>query len=308
MHGSYLGPADADADIETFLRSVGAVYERAGSDEELVDATARLLADEKVVGWFQGRMEFGPRALGGRSILGDPRSTKMQSVMNLKIKYRESFRPFAPAILEERVKDYFKIEIPSPYMLLVMPVTEDRQLNRDKNAAAIGLEKLRVARSDVPAVTHVDYSVRLQTVTRQRNGFFYDVVNSFSELTGCPMIVNTSGETRPGELTRAQICAAPLVVCRVTTTEPRAPASSAPSALGASNRTRASSVAGAEGGGDSMTRVALGYALPGGAMPTFGWGPGADAISPRPLARSTCSPSDHELTRPSAPKRTALRP
>src|SRR6185503_8173848 len=152
MRGSYLGPADADADIEAFLRSVGAVYERCANEDELIDVTARLLADEKVVGWHQGRMEFGPRALGGRSILGDPRSTKMQSVMNLKIKYRESFRPFAPSVLREKVSDYFEMDVDSPYMLLVAPVQKKRRVEMTKDQQALwGIDLLNVPRSDIPA-------------------------------------------------------------------------------------------------------------------------------------------------------------
>jgi carbamoyltransferase len=197
MHGSYLGPADADADIETFLRSVGAVYERHASEDELVDAAARLLADEKVVGWHQGRMEFGPRALGGRSILGDPRSTKMQSVMNLKIKYRESFRPFAPSVLREHVHEWFELDVDSPYMLLVAMVRPEHRIAMTAEQQRLfGIEKLNVPRSTIPAVTHVDYSARIQTVHRETNPRYHALLSRFHALTGCPVVVNTSFNVR----------------------------------------------------------------------------------------------------------------
>lgn len=195
MRGAYLGPAIDDARVEHYLRSIGARYEKLSSTT-LSQDVARWISAGYIIGLCRDRMEFGPRALGGRSILGDPRDPRNQSRINLKIKYRESFRPFAPAILEEHVKEYFDIDIPSPYMLLVMPIVEDKQLNRERNAAASGLDKLPVVRSQIPAVTHVDYSVRLQTLTRERNGFFYDVVSAFHALTGCPMVVNTSFNLR----------------------------------------------------------------------------------------------------------------
>jgi carbamoyltransferase len=195
MSGAYLGPDIDDHAVEEYLAGIGGVYTKYGLDT-LPQHIARWLSAGYIVGLCQGRMEFGPRALGARSILGDSRDPRNQSRINLKIKYRESFRPFAPAILEERVEEYFDIDIPSPYMLLVLPVVEHKQLAREENASVSGLEKLRVLRSDVPAVTHVDYSVRLQTVTRERNGFFYDVVKSFHEITGCPMVVNTSFNLR----------------------------------------------------------------------------------------------------------------
>jgi carbamoyltransferase len=195
MSGAYLGPDIDDRQVEKYLAEIGAFYTKFDR-ETLPQQIARWLVAGYIVGLCQGRMEFGPRALGTRSILGDPRDPRNQSRINLKIKYRESFRPFAPAILEERVKEYFDIDIPSPYMLMVMPVVEQKQLGREMDAATAGLDKLHIVRSDVPAVTHVDYSVRLQTVNRQRNGFFYDVVKSFHELTGCPMIVNTSFNLR----------------------------------------------------------------------------------------------------------------
>jgi carbamoyltransferase len=197
MRGSYLGPADSDADIETFLRSVGAVYERCADEAAVVDVTARLLADEKVVGWHQGRMEFGPRALGGRSILGDPRSTKMQSVMNLKIKYRESFRPFAPSVLREHVHEWFELDVDSPYMLLVAGVRpEHRKPMTDEQQRLFGIEKLMVPRSSIPAVTHVDYSARIQTVHRETNPRYHALLSRFHALTGCPVVVNTSFNVR----------------------------------------------------------------------------------------------------------------
>jgi carbamoyltransferase len=159
--------------------------------------TAELLADENVVGWFNGRMEFGPRALGARSILGDARSTRMQSQMNLKIKYRESFRPFAPSVLRERVNDYFELDRDSPYMLLVAPVKEDRRIAPPKGQEGLwGIERLNVARSDVPAITHVDYSARIQTVGPEFNPDYYDLLREFERLTGCPLVVNTSFNVR----------------------------------------------------------------------------------------------------------------
>ncbi len=195
MHGAYLGPAIEDAVVEPYLRSVGADYVKVPKDK-LPSAVARWIAAGHIIGFCQGRMEFGPRALGARSILGDPRDPESQTRINLKVKYRESFRPFAPAVLEERVQEYFDIDIPSPYMLIVMPVRPERQRNPDENAARQGLGKLRVVRSAVPAVTHVDYSVRLQTVSRERNGIFHAVVSEFQRLTGCPMIINTSFNVR----------------------------------------------------------------------------------------------------------------
>jgi len=196
MKGSYLGPAFADDEIEASLRSIGAVYERLGHDD-LIERCARVLAGEKVLGWLQGRMEFGPRALGGRSILGDPRSTKMQSVMNLKIKYRESFRPFAPSVLRERVADYFELDGDSPYMLLVANVRPERRIAMTADQLRLfGIAKLNVPRSDVPAVTHVDYSARIQTVHRETNPLYHALIARFEQLTGCPVIVNTSFNVR----------------------------------------------------------------------------------------------------------------
>jgi len=156
-----------------------------------------VLADENVVGWFQGRMEFGPRALGGRSIIGDPRSEKMQSVMNLKIKYRESFRPFAPSVRAERVSDYFVQNSPSPYMLIVAPIVEDQRLEMtDEQKQLFGVEKLKVKRSQLPAITHVDYSARVQTVHHETNPRYYNLLKAFDEKTGCAVLVNTSFNVR----------------------------------------------------------------------------------------------------------------
>ena len=196
MEGSYLGPRYEDATIKAQLDQMNAVYEHldnAGLEDRLGD----VLADEKVVGWFQGRMEFGPRSLGGRSIIGDPRSAKMQSVMNLKIKYRESFRPFAPAVLAEDVSEYFEQDRPSPYMLIVAPVNEKlRTPMTAEQQQLFGIEKLNVPRSTIPAITHVDYSARVQTVHKETNPRFHAVLESFKQRTGCSVLVNTSFNVR----------------------------------------------------------------------------------------------------------------
>ena len=196
MKGSYLGPHfDADA-IEDYLRSVGAVFRRL-DERELVAEVAQRLAAENVVGWFQGRMEFGPRALGARSILGDPRSPKMQSVMNLKIKFRESFRPFAPSVLRERVQDYFELDADSPYMLLVAPVQPRlRKAMTEAEEQLFGIEKLNVPRSTLPAITHVDYSARVQTVDAHDHPVYHALIAEFERLTGCGVLVNTSFNVR----------------------------------------------------------------------------------------------------------------
>ena len=196
MKGAYLGPAyDAQA-IREYLDSVGAVYQEL-NDESLFAAVAEQLEQEKVIGWFAGRMEFGPRALGGRSIIGDARSKKMQSVMNLKIKYRESFRPFAPLIKHDKVSEWFDHEGPSPYMLIVAPVKESkRTLMSDEQVKLFGIDKLNVPRSEIPAVTHVDYSARLQTVHPETNPRFYNLLDAFEQKTGCPLLVNTSFNVR----------------------------------------------------------------------------------------------------------------
>ncbi|GGF65016.1 hypothetical protein GCM10007301_26030 [Azorhizobium oxalatiphilum] len=196
MQGAYLGPAFAQDDIEQRLTAVGAVFE-VMEEDDLTDATAQALADGKAVGWFQGRMEFGPRALGGRSILGDPRSPSMQKTLNLKVKYRESFRPFAPSVLRERVADYFDFDADSPYMLMVAPVAEARRRAMTAEEEALfGIEKLNVPRSDIPAVTHVDYSARLQTVTADTAPRYHALITRFAEITGCPLVVNTSFNVR----------------------------------------------------------------------------------------------------------------
>jgi carbamoyltransferase len=196
MAGSYLGPRYSDARIRSQLDAQGAVYERLETDE-LTDRLSAILADEKVVGWFQGRMEFGPRSLGGRSIIGDPRSEKMQSVMNLKIKYRESFRPFAPAVLAEDVSKYFELDRPSPYMLIVAPVQKDLRIAMtEEQQRLFGIDKLNIRRSQVPAITHVDYSARVQTVHRETNPRFHALLQGFKRRTGCSVLVNTSFNVR----------------------------------------------------------------------------------------------------------------
>jgi carbamoyltransferase len=196
MQGSYLGPAYSDDEIATFLASAGAVAEKLPMPA-LIDRTAQLLAEEKVIGWLQGRMEFGPRALGNRSILGDPRSPRMQSVMNLKIKFRESFRPFAPSVLREELADWFELDADSPYMLLVAPVRAVRRIPMSADQQRLfGIEKLNVPRSEIPAVTHVDYSARIQTVHRETNPTYHALLSRFHQLTGCPVLVNTSFNVR----------------------------------------------------------------------------------------------------------------
>ena len=196
MQGSYLGPRCAEDEIKKYLDSVNAKYE-CYQDDELMPKLAEILASENVVGWLQGRMEFGPRSLGGRSIIGDPRSKKMQSVMNLKIKYRESFRPFAPAVLDEKISEWFEIDRPSPYMLLVAPVQEAKRLSMtDEQQKLFGIEKLNVPRSEIPSVTHVDYSARIQTVHTDTNPRFHKLIETFEKNTGCPVLVNTSFNVR----------------------------------------------------------------------------------------------------------------
>ena len=196
MCGSYLGPQFEQADIERRLTAAGAKF-TVLNDEELFAVGAIALAEVKAVGWFQGRMEFGPRALGGRSILGDARSPTMQSVLNLKVKYRESFRPFAPAVLREDVADWFELDGDSPYMLLVADVIKNRRRIMTKEEQKLfGIEKLNVPRSEIPAVTHVDYSSRIQTVHRETNPRFYALLQAFKKETGCPIIVNTSFNIR----------------------------------------------------------------------------------------------------------------
>ncbi|MBV8413342.1 MAG: carbamoyltransferase, partial [Alphaproteobacteria bacterium] len=196
MAGSYLGPSFDDDEIAQRLTKAGAKFTRLSYDKMILH-TAEALADEKAVGWMQGRMEFGPRALGSRSILGDPRSPSMQKTLNLKVKYRESFRPFAPAVLREDVDRYFDIKSDSPYMLMVAPVNEDRRRTMtEAEQALFGIDKLNVPRSDIPAVTHVDYSARIQTVHRETNPAFYALLQAFKAATGCSVLVNTSFNVR----------------------------------------------------------------------------------------------------------------
>ena len=199
QHGSLLGPEFSDEEITKFLQGTEAKFDSYESDEELTKAVAKLLADENVVGWFQGRMEFGPRALGARSILGDARSQEMQTAMNLKIKYRESFRPFAPIVMREHVDSYFEMRPneDSPYMLMVAPVREEIRSQLPESAKTdFGIDKLKHIRSTIPAVTHVDYSARVQTVDDQRNKLLYDLLDQFNQQTGCPVLINTSFNVR----------------------------------------------------------------------------------------------------------------
>jgi len=196
MNGSYLGPSFTQQECETRLRAAGAKF-TVLKDDVLIDTCARELADGKALGWFQGRMEFGPRALGGRSILGDARSPTMQSILNLKVKYRESFRPFAPSVLRERVAEWFELDCDSPYMLLVADVVKERRhAMTPEQQALFGIQKLNIPRSDIPAVTHIDYSARIQTVHQDTNPRYHALISAFDRLTGCPVIVNTSFNVR----------------------------------------------------------------------------------------------------------------
>lgn len=196
MKGAYLGPEYSQMEIEQRLTSVGAKFEVV-SDSDLLELTAQALADGKAVGWHQGRMEFGPRSLGGRSIIADPRSPSVQKQLNLKVKYRESFRPFAPSILREDVSEWFQISTDSPYMLLVADVAKDKQLEMTPEQQRLfGIEKLNVPRSKIPAITHVDYSARIQTVHKETNPKYHALISKFKELTGCPVLVNTSFNVR----------------------------------------------------------------------------------------------------------------
>ncbi len=196
MAGSYLGSEFSQDQIEEELNSLGANYEVVNY-ENLIDKTSDYLSKEKAIGWFQGRMEFGPRALGGRSILADPRSDKMQKNLNLKVKYRESFRPFAPSILKEDLSDWFDINVDSPYMLLVADINLNKQIQMSYDQKNLfGIDKLNIKRSEIPAVTHVDYSARIQTVDKKNNKHYYDLIAKFKEKTGCPVVVNTSFNVR----------------------------------------------------------------------------------------------------------------
>ncbi len=196
MNGSYLGTEFSQENIEKELQSIGAYFEKL-EYENLIDKTSELLSEEKAIGWFQGRMEFGPRALGNRSILGDPRSDKMQKNLNLKVKYRESFRPFAPSILREDLPEWFDINVDSPYMLLVANVNSKKKIEMTSEQKKLfGIDKLNIKRSEIPAVTHVDYSARIQTVNKNTNKRYYDLILKFKEKTGCPVVVNTSFNVR----------------------------------------------------------------------------------------------------------------
>jgi carbamoyltransferase len=196
MKGAHLGPESSDAEIETALAEAGAVFERL-NQQDLVNRTAELIANEQVVGWFQGRMEFGPRALGARSIVADPRSPRMQALINLKIKFREGFRPFAPSVLGDKAGEYFDLDTESPYMLIVAPVREERRLPIEHaEGDRWGIDLLNVPRSDIPAVTHLDYSARIQTVTRERTPLYHALLTEFERITGCPLVVNTSFNVR----------------------------------------------------------------------------------------------------------------
>ena len=196
MKGAYLGTEFNQEEIEKELKSAGANFETF-EYVKLIEKAAEFLSNEKAIGWFQGRMEFGPRALGGRSILGDPRSDKMQRNLNLKVKYRESFRPFAPSVLREDLSEWFDINVDSPYMLLVANVNNDKNIEMtEEQKKLFGIEKLNIKRSEIPAVTHVDYSARIQTVTRDTNNRYYDLISKFKEKTGCSVVVNTSFNVR----------------------------------------------------------------------------------------------------------------
>ena len=196
MEGSYLGPEYNQDYIERELNDIGAKYEKL-KDDEIYEMTTECLIKGDAVGWFQGRMEFGPRALGARSILGDPRSEYMQKNLNLKVKYRESFRPFAPSVLESEAIKWFDIEKTSPYMLMVANVKKDKVIKmNDEEEKLFGIEKLNIKRSTVPAITHVDYSARIQTVNQNTNQRYYNLISKFNEKTGCPILINTSFNVR----------------------------------------------------------------------------------------------------------------
>ena len=196
MSGSYLGPGFSNEDIEKELKSLGAKYNKY-SEDDMLKISAKKLSEQKTIGWFQGRMEFGPRALGSRSIIADPRSETMQKKLNLKIKFRESFRPFAPSIIREDLKDWFELDVDSPYMLLVADINKSKRKNLTVDEKKLfGIEKLNIKRSDIPAVTHVDYSSRIQTVHKETNNRYYKLIKYFKEITSCPVLVNTSFNVR----------------------------------------------------------------------------------------------------------------
>tara|TARA_B110000503_G_C7148689_1_gene414133 strand:+ start:851 stop:2686 length:1836 start_codon:yes stop_codon:yes gene_type:complete len=196
MKGSYLGPEYTDDEVENELRNCGAIFKKL-TESEIAKETAQSLSEEFAVGWFQGRMEFGPRSLGNRSILADPRSEKMQKTLNLKVKYRESFRPFAPSVLFEKVAEWFELSIHSPYMLIVADIKKSKQFKMTSEQKKLfGIEKLNVKRSDIPSVTHVDYSARIQTVHRETNPLFYNLLQEFEKITKCPVLINTSFNVR----------------------------------------------------------------------------------------------------------------
>jgi len=196
MQGAYLGPQFSDDQVESELKNCGAFYQKLNL-EQIIENIAKALSEEKVVGWFQGRMEFGPRSLGNRSIIADPRSEKMQKNLNLKVKYRESFRPFAPAVLFEKVSEWFDINSESPYMLLVTDIKKSKQLQMtEEEKNLFGIDKLNVKRSNIPSVTHVDYSARVQTVHKETNPIFYKLIKEFEKITSCPVLVNTSFNIR----------------------------------------------------------------------------------------------------------------
>jgi len=196
MQGSYLGPEFDNTEIEKILKEIGAEYE-IKDEKDLISKTAEDLSNGMAVGWFQGRMEFGPRALGARSILGDPRSSSMQKNLNLKVKYRESFRPFAPSVLREDVSEWFNINSDSPYMLLVSSINKKKCVSMtEEQKKLFGIDKLNIKRSEIPAVTHVDYSARIQTVHENTNKRYYELLKKFKEITNCPVLVNTSFNVR----------------------------------------------------------------------------------------------------------------
>ena len=196
MKGSYLGPSYQQGSIEKELSECGAKFDTV-SEDQMIEQTAQALVDGKAIGWFQDRMEFGPRSLGGRSILGDPRSEKMQKTLNLKVKYRESFRPFAPSVLREDISDWFESDHDSPYMLLVDNVKKDKRIEMTKEEESLfGIDKLNIKRSSIPAVTHVDYSARIQTVHKETNPKYHALITRFKEKTDCSVVVNTSFNVR----------------------------------------------------------------------------------------------------------------